>query len=315
MTPGLGAEPGDLRATLHRLLGLAPHRAGPRAASTIAVHETSGCRVETLVITGADGASIPALFTAPLEGSGPFPAILYLHAHGNRYEIGKRELIDGRPSLQSPPYGVALAHAGFAALCLDLPTFGERSHERESELAKRLLWRGRTLFGAMLRDLQTGLDVLSSRADVDAARIGAMGLSMGATQAFWLAALDDRVRAMAHLCCFADLDWLVRHSEHDLHGIYMMVPGLVGQVSTGEIAALAAPRPQACCVGLADPLTPSEAVEIAAAAVADAYCRVGAQDHWKLYADPVGGHRETPQMRALVLAHFRRHLGACPSAT
>jgi acetyl esterase/lipase len=298
-----------VRARLERLLAIPPHRTEPRAIDTIASRTIRDCRLETLVITGADGTSIPALFTAPSDLPGPFPAILYLHAHGNRYEIGKRELVDGRPSLQSPPYGEALARAGFAALCLDMPTFGERSGVQESELAKRLLWQGRTLFGAMLQDLQVGLDVLSSRSDVDPARIGAMGLSMGATHAFWLAALDDRVRAIAHLCCFADLDWLVRHGAHDLHGIYMMVPGLVAELSTGEIAASLAPRPQLCCVGLADPLTPPPAVEIAGATVAEAYRQARAEDRWMLHADPEGGHRETSQMRALVLDHFKRHLG------
>lgn len=309
MTSVCAAPPLDVRAKLQRLLAIPPHRSAPRAITTIAAQEIGACRLETLAITSADGTPIPALFTAPRDGQGPFPAILYLHAHGNRYEIGKRELVDGRPSLQSPPYGEALARAGFAALCLDMPTFGDRSAAQESELAKRLLWQGRTLFGAMLQDLQVGLDVLSSRADVDPTRIGAMGLSMGATHAFWLAALDDRVRAIAHLCCFADLDWLARHGAHDLHGIYMMVPGLLTELSTGAIAASVAPRPQLCCVGLADPLTPPPAVEIAAATVADAYRRAGAEDHWTLHADPSGGHRETPHMRALVLDHFKRHLG------
>jgi dipeptidyl aminopeptidase/acylaminoacyl peptidase len=51
----------------------------------------------------------------------------------------------------------------------------------------------------MLGDLAAGLDALAADPDVDAGtRIGAMGLSMGATHAYWLAALDDRVAAVAH---------------------------------------------------------------------------------------------------------------------
>jgi dienelactone hydrolase len=69
----------------------------------------------------------------------------------------------------------------------------------EAALAKAALWRGETLMGAMLGDLAAGLDFLAAETDVDAGRIGAMGLSMGATHAYWLAALDHRVAAVAHL--------------------------------------------------------------------------------------------------------------------
>jgi dipeptidyl aminopeptidase/acylaminoacyl peptidase len=49
-----------------------------------------------------------------------------------------------------------------------------------------------------------GWTLLERAPGVDAGRIGAMGLSMGATHAYWLAALDDRVAAVAHLCAFAE---------------------------------------------------------------------------------------------------------------
>jgi hypothetical protein len=279
-----------------------------RAVQVARQYEASGCRIEELEIAGLDGDTIGAIFSRPAEATRPVPAVLYLHAHGNRYEIGCRELVEGRPSLQNPPYAFALAAEGIAALCLDMPTFGRRSNLKESELAKRHLWRGTTLFGAMLRDLQIGLDVLTDRPDVDAQRIGAFGLSMGATGAYWLAAIDSRVQSIAHLCCFADLDWLVQDGEHDLHGIYMMVPGLLAHVSTGEIAALVAPRPQLCCVGLVDPLTPEPAVTIAAKTVAARYRDLGASANWSLHTEEKVGHRETENMRSLVLRHFRGSL-------
>lgn len=298
-----------LRSNLERLLGIPPHVAAERSVRTLSRRATSVCHVDEIEITDATtGESIPALFTAPRHAVGPFPAVLYLHAHGNRYDIGKRELIDGRPSLQPQPYAEALADRGIAALCLDMPTFGARAHLTEQATAKQLLWHGKTLFGGMLRDLQIGLDALTQRPDVDRTRLGAMGLSMGATQAYWLAALDHRIKVIAHLCCFADLQWLVDHGAHDLHGIYMMVPGLLAAVSTGEIAAAVAPRPQLCCVGLQDPLTPEPALEIGASTVAHSYQLLDASRHWTLYADPASGHLETPAMRRLTLDHLERHL-------
>ena len=45
-------------------------------------------------------------------GEGPAPAILYIHAHGSRYDIGAREVVDGRDALAGP-MGPELARAGF----------------------------------------------------------------------------------------------------------------------------------------------------------------------------------------------------------
>jgi len=47
--------------------------------------------------------------------------VLYCHAHGNRFDIGKEELVAGRPALASPPYAEALAveRAAFRATARD----------------------------------------------------------------------------------------------------------------------------------------------------------------------------------------------------
>lgn len=95
------------------------------------------------------------------------------------------------------------------------------------------------------------------------------GISMGATLAYFLAAIDQRVSAVAHLCCYADLATLVEIGAHDLHGHYLTVPGLLAETSSGAIAGLVAPRPQLICVGSGDPLTPPLAV---ARAYADQRC-------------------------------------------
>ena len=161
----------------------------------------------------------------------------------------------------------------------------------------------------MLRELASGLDHLAARDDVDPARIGAFGISMGATLAFWLAALDPRIRAVAHLCCLADLATLISGGGHDLHGIYMTVPGLCREFRTGEIAGLVAPRPQFAAVGTEDPLTPPAAVAIARADIERAYHASAAAAHWTLLVSDGTGHIETPDMREAVLDFFAAALG------
>ena len=62
--------------------------------------------------------------------------------------------------------------------------------------AIEFLWQGRTLWGMMLRDEQCLLDYLATRPEVDMTRVGATGMSMGCTRAWWLAAIDDRIRVV-----------------------------------------------------------------------------------------------------------------------
>lgn len=70
--------------------------------------------------------TVPALLLRPLN-CGPRGLVLYCHAHGNRFEVGKDELLLGRPALQKPPYGEVLAELGFAVLDIDHRCFGERN--------------------------------------------------------------------------------------------------------------------------------------------------------------------------------------------
>ena len=124
---------------------------------------------------------------------------------------------------------------------------------------------------------------------------------------YWLAALDDRIAAVAHLCCFADFRTMIELGAHDGHGIYLTVPGLLREADGGTIAALIAPRPQLICIGEADHLSPPLAVERAWAELAPAYA--GAPGKLEKVSEPGVGHQETPRMREAVLAFFGKWLG------
>lgn len=189
-----------------------------------------------------------------------------------------------------------------------MATFGERATVTENSAAKAALWSGRTLFGQMLAEQSAALTWLASRRDVDAGRIGMTGISMGATLSYFLAAIDARVAATAHLCCFADFATLFETGAHDLHGHYLTVPGLLSETSSGEIAGLVAPRPQLICLGLDDPLTPPAAIKRAFAQTNAAYEAAGTKQALVLLQEVGIGHRETPTMRCAVLKFFTQHL-------
>ncbi len=264
--------------------------------------------VEELDFTTLRGERVRGFLTRPLH-DGPVPALLCIHAHGFRYDIGADELLDGRASLQSAP-GPAFAAMGFAALMIDMPAFGVRTEPGESARTKARLWQGRSLAGQMLGEQAAAFAWLAARDDILTERIGVYGLSMGATLGYWLAAVEPRIACAAHLCCFADFASLIETGAHDLHGIYLTVPGLLNIAANGEIAGRIAPRPQFIGIGDQDPLTPPAAVDRALAQTRDAYERAGAGDRLFVRREPESGHVETPAMRAAVAGFFRRYLGA-----
>ena len=222
------------RDQLYALLGDLPARDRPIAVRQISVAERDGYLLETLLLDLNGIEPVPAFLVQPLTG-GPFPTILYNHAHGGDYVLGKRELLDGRAALQAPPYAVALTQQGYAALCIDAWGFGERRGRSESEVFKEMLWRGQVLWGMMVYDSLRAVDYLASRVDVDSGRIGTLGLSMGSTMAWWLAALDPRIQVCVDLCCLTDFQALIDSRGLDGHGVYYYVPGLLSR-QHGKVA-------------------------------------------------------------------------------
>ena len=285
-------------------------KAGPKEAPAVlsrTIEDRAGYTAEHLLFDFGEAGPVRGVLTRPTAMSGRAPGLLYMHAHGGRFDIGVNEILDGQPATLSP-LGPVFAGEGYVTLMLEMPLFGERATTTESALSKALLWRGKTLMGQMLSELTGALAYLASRDDVDAARIGAYGISMGCTHGFMLAALDDRIKAVAHLCCFADYGEMIELGLHDGHGHYLTIPGMLAQTSVGEIGGAIAPRPQLICIGEADKLTPPTAFRIAYDEAAAAYAAAGALRALQLLSEPGVGHAETPGMRDKVLQFFRETL-------
>jgi len=295
-----------LRDELYSLLGDLPPRDRPISAELESIEDRGGYLLEKLILDLNGFELVPAYFAKPTE-HGKRPTILYHHAHGGDYALGKTELIQGRAALQQPPYAEALTALGFNVLCADAWLFGERSGRAESSLFKEMLWKGQVLWGMMVYDSIRAVDYLTSRPDVDSSRIGTMGMSMGSTMAWWLAALDERIACCVDICCLTDFDALIETNGLDGHGIYYYVPGLLKEWTTGRINALIAPRPHLALAGDLDKLTPPKGLDRLDVELKTAYARSGASEAWQLSRYPVG-HEETPAMRREALAWLRRWL-------
>lgn len=290
-----------LRANLRLLTSYVPGRA--EAGEVISRRrDEAGHVVEELELGGA----VPATLIRP-DRTGRCPAVLYCHAHGGDYALGRRELMDGSRFLQMPGFGTALANLGFAAMCIDMPGFGgRRCVGGEAALSKALLWHGKILFGQMLNDLGEALGYLTGREEIAHGHLYTLGLSMGAAHAYWLAALDDRVAGCAHLSMLADIGPMIETGVHDRHGVYLTVPGLLNLAETGDVAGLIAPRPQIVCHGGKDHLTPPSARDAALSRLRHAYRAAQAEDALETMIDPVAPHGESASMRVAVLDFLAR---------
>jgi len=222
------------REQLYGLLGDLPGREGLVCAKFLEKTRTTRYTVERMLLDLNGLEPVSALYVRPADAAASerLPTILYNHSHGLAYHIGKLELLDGREYLHAPPYAEVFAGLGIAALCIDHWGFGDRAKRRESEIFKEMLWRGRVMWGMMVYDSLRALDYRAGRSDVDASRIGTLGMSMGSTMAWWLAALDERIKVCVDICCLTDFDALIDARGLDGHGIYYYVPSLLKYFST-----------------------------------------------------------------------------------
>jgi hypothetical protein len=295
------------RRELYNLLGELPSRERPIGCRVVATEQREGYRLEKLILDLNGLEEVPAYFTVPLESEAPGPAVLYNHAHGGAYETGKEELTEGGGSFQDPPYARALAGRGIRALCVDHWAFGDRRGRSEGEIFREMLWRGRVMWGMMVYDSIRALDYMCRRDDVNAERIGTVGLSMGSTMSWWLAALDTRVRVCVDMCCMSDFHSLIESRGLEGHGVYYYVPDLLNHFDTAGINELTCPRAHLCLAGNYDGLTPPAGLEVVDRRLSAAYEDADRGEAWEMVRYDQG-HFENADMRARVMAFLDRWL-------
>jgi hypothetical protein len=294
------------RRELYALLGDLPDRERPISGRLRSQEERDGFVLEALELDLNGLETVPAYLARPRALKGRAPAVLYNHSHGGGYAIGKRELVDGRTYLHSP-YAKPLTDAGYVVLCIDHWVFGERSHTAEAEMFKAMIWQGQVLWGMMVYDSLRALDYLVGRPDVDPARVATLGMSMGSTMAFWLAALDERVKVTVDICCQTEFHTLLREKGLAGHGIYYYVPSLLKHFTTSDIDALIAPRPHLAIAGRRDALTPAAGLDIIDREMKLVYADAGVPERWQLLRYDVA-HQETAEGREQALAFLSRFL-------
>ncbi|AHM76176.1 hydrolase [Yersinia hibernica] len=235
---------------------------------------------EKIVFNITDESRVQGLLLTP-KSKGLHPAIVLLHDHGSKFDIGKEKMI--RPWGDSAQLASAqawsdkffsgkfigdeLAKRGYVVLAIDAIGWGDRgpiSYEQQQALASNFFNLGRSLAGTMAYEDMRTVDFLATMPSVNPQRIGALGFSMGAYRAWQLAALSDKVAATVAISWFGNYQGLMTPGNNVLRGqsaFYMLHPGIANKLDFPDVASLAAPKPMLLFNGGKDKLFPPDAVQ------------------------------------------------------
>ena len=165
------------------------NRKAPLRIDSFARQDFPAYTREKLVFTGVMQTRVPALLLLPKAGKGPFPIVILLHGI-----TGSKE---GWFEPEGWAYGTRLIDplvaAGVAVLALDARYHGERAAESGYRIPGALD-DIRDLMIQTVMEHRRAMDMLATRADIDTARIGLLGLSMGGLETFVLTGVDRRVK-------------------------------------------------------------------------------------------------------------------------
>ncbi len=302
---------------------LQPGDDGARFDTEVLAEETraGGVLAQQLRLRVAAGEHAPALFLRP-AGLGPHPAVLLLHDHGARFDIGKEKLIAPMAGAAETASAKAwaeryfdgifigdwLAAQGYAVLAVDALGWGGRTRpgfarDDQQAFAAHLQQLGLSWAGLIASDDLRSLRWLRAQDGIARHRVGVFGFSMGAFRAWQLAAVADshEVQACvaAHWMCTRE--GLLRPGGNALAGqsaFTMLHPGLAADLDHPDVAALIAPRPLLLMGSPEDTLFPWEAAQDAARQLARAWPG-GRGFQFEAVA---GGHRFGREAQGLSLA-------------
>lgn len=218
------------------------------------------------------------------KGEGPFPAVLLLHDHGARFDIGKEKMI--RPFNDSPErlasaeewvvknysgryVGDELAKKGYVCFATDALNWGDRAgagYDGQQALASTLMFLGSSLAGVMAHEDCRAASFLAAHPAVDPARVAAMGHSMGGYRTWQVAALSVDIRAGAAICWMATVKSMAVPGSNLCRGnsgYNFLHPGIHKYMDFPDMASLACPKPMLFYNGELDHLSPLEGVKYA----------------------------------------------------
>lgn len=330
------ADPTAIKAEFQRLLDRP--RVPPDTKVEMPASEEEGLLMERLSIATErkrDGTveRVPVLVVRPATLSDKRPAVIVLHGTGGNKESQK-------------PFLVELARRNMIGVAIDARYHGARvPGVRGSAAYVEAITRAwKTPAGEPHEypfyydtcwDLWRTVDYLQSRPDVDPARLGMIGFSMGGIQTWLAAAVDDRIKVAVPAIAVQSFRWSLEHGQwqgraktiaaahqtaaQDLGETMVnarvcrelwnkVIPGMLDQFDCPSMIRLFAGRPLLILNGDMDPNCPIEGARIVFESARAAYRAAGASD--KLHIDLAKGvgHKVTDDQKQLAFDWLQRWL-------
>jgi dienelactone hydrolase len=278
-----------LRTRLIELLGGFPETRSPLKPIALETRTFPAYRREKIVFDSRPGLSVLAYLLVPAQARTPAATVICVPGHGRGVDdiVGIDD--QGRDRTDKSGYqhdfAIQAVEAGLAAVAIEPLGFGCRrdalnarqglSRKACEPVAGGALLVGQTMIGWRVWDLMRAIDYIATRPELDASRVGCMGISGGGTATLFAAALEPRIRAAmvsGYLNTFRDSIGSLAHC------IDNYVPGILNWAEMHDVAALVAPRALFVESGDRDNIFPIASSRESFAHVQAAYRVFGAAD-------------------------------------
>jgi dienelactone hydrolase len=293
---------------MRRLLILPEVKSAPKA-EVLRKSSDQDVEVEDIRFQADGGVWVPTMVVKPSSAAEKLPAIICLPGTGGT----RQQLTDARLQLSERPrtgWARALARQGFLTLSLDYRGSPAREQNIYTD-AVRLQLEGRNFMGSLVSEVIRAVDYLQTRPDVDGARIGVTGFSLGGAMSWYAAAADARISVVVPVCGGAGTyDDLLRYQRNTgYHSQYFYPAGFL-KLFPGdqpEVFASLAPRAVLVVGRDQDQGMPVEGLRKLEQKVEAVYAKHGVAERFDVYIT-AGDHTYTEEMFARVSDWFKRFL-------
>lgn len=291
---------------LLEMLGLDPlPEKTPLKATTTGSVEHEQFTVENLHFQSRPGLYVTANLYLPKGLSKPASTILYVCGHG----AVKKDGISYGCKVAYQQHGEWFARHGYVCLTIDTLQLGEVEGIHHGTYRYNMWWwncRGYTPAGVEAWNCVRALDYLETRKEVDPNRIGVTGRSGGGAYSWWIAAIDDRIKAAVPVAGITDL------RNHVVDGCVSGHCDCMFIVNTYRwdypmVAALVAPRPLLISNSDKDTIFPLDGVLRVHEKVRRIYELYGQEQNLGLHITE-GPHKDTQELQVHAFTWFDRFL-------
>ncbi len=279
---------------------------------------------------------VPMLIYKPVStGNKKLPVVICLHGTGgSKDDAGMKDLLH------------RFSKSGFMAVAIDGRYHGERVHAAAGHNpyveAITTAWQNTDsshqphpfLFDTVY-DLWRLVDYLCTRPDVDAKRIGMMGISKGGIETWMAASVDTRIKVAVPVISVQSFKWSLENERwqgraHTIWGAHVqaakdlgdtgvtsrnvkavwdkLLPHITDEFDCPSMIRLFAPRPLLILNTEKDLNCPLPGAQIAFEAATEAYRSKNALDKLRIDIEPDRPHQFTPKHEEMAIDWFKKWL-------